>query len=88
MHCRVCDMCDVLGAQPEREQVTQLMFEELVVNGFFVVDQPVLSLYCVGKLSGCVVDIGHGKIGDALLPFTHLLLVCLAIFCFVLWFCV
>lgn len=40
-----------------------MLFEELVVNGVFMLDMPVLSLYSVGKTSGCVIDVGYGKIG-------------------------
>lgn len=51
------------GLQPEREKLTHMLFEELVANGVFLLDMPVLSLYCVGKMSGCVIDVGYGKIG-------------------------
>lgn len=47
----------------DREQMTQLMFEEFNVPGLFISDQAVLSLYALGKLTGCVVDLGHGKTG-------------------------
>ena len=49
--------------QSEREQLTQLVFEHNNVAGFFLCDQPLLSLYAVGRLSGCVVDYGHEKTG-------------------------
>ena len=55
-----------LTVQAEREQLTQLMFEHNNVAGFLLCDQAVLSLYAVGKLSGCVVDIGHTKTGPPL----------------------
>ncbi len=45
-----------------REQMAQLMFEVFNVEGFFCQDQASLSLYAMGKLAGCVVDVGHGKI--------------------------
>ena len=41
----------------------QLMFETFNVSGFYATEQAVLSLYAVGRISGCTVDIGHGKIG-------------------------
>lgn len=41
----------------------QLMFETFNVSGFYASEQAVLSLYAVGRISGCTVDIGHGKIG-------------------------
>ncbi|AQK65264.1 Actin-related protein 7 [Zea mays] len=45
-----------------REQLVQLMFEKFNVSGFYASEQAVLSLYAVGRISGCTVDIGHGKI--------------------------
>lgn len=42
----------------------QLMFEKFNVSGFYASEQAVLSLYAVGRISGCTVDIGHGKIGN------------------------
>jgi len=47
-----------------REQLVQLMFEKFNVSGFYASEQAVLSLYAVGRISGCTVDIGHGKIGN------------------------
>ena len=52
----------------DRERMTQLMFEEFNVAGLFMADQPVLSLYALGKLTGCVIDIGHGKTGTQRSP--------------------
>jgi actin-related protein 7 len=49
----------------DRELITQLMFEVFGVKGLFFQDQAVLSLYAVGKITGSVVDIGHGKIDIA-----------------------
>ncbi|XP_042375432.1 actin-related protein 7-like [Zingiber officinale] len=49
-----------------REQLVQLMFETFNVSGFYASEQVVLSLYAVGRISGCTVDIGHGKIDIAL----------------------
>ncbi|KAM7267151.1 hypothetical protein ACFE04_009317 [Oxalis oulophora] len=48
-----------------REHLVQLMFETFNVSGFYASEQPVLSLYAVGRISGCTVDIGHGKIDIA-----------------------
>lgn len=39
------------------------MFEKFNVSGFYATEQAVLSLYAAGRISGCTVDIGHGKIG-------------------------
>lgn len=49
--------------QAVREKLVQLMFEAFNVSGFYVSEQAVLSLYAAGRISGCTVDIGHGKIG-------------------------
>jgi Actin len=46
-----------------REQLVQLMFETFNVSGLYASEQAVLSLYAVGRISGCTIDIGHGKIG-------------------------
>ncbi|KAF6167138.1 hypothetical protein GIB67_029776 [Kingdonia uniflora] len=46
-----------------REHLVQMMFETFNVSGFYASEQAVLSLYAVGRISGCTVDIGHGKIG-------------------------
>ncbi|KAL5977094.1 Actin-related protein 7 [Asimina triloba] len=48
-----------------RERLVQLMFETFNVTGFYASEQAVLSLYAVGRISGCTVDIGHGKIDIA-----------------------
>ncbi|XP_078428751.1 actin-related protein 7 [Wolffia australiana] len=48
-----------------REQLVQLMFENFNVSGFYASEQVVLSLYAVGRISGCTVDVGHGKIDIA-----------------------
>ncbi|GMH23014.1 hypothetical protein Nepgr_024857 [Nepenthes gracilis] len=48
-----------------REQLVQLMFETFNISGFYASEQAVLSLYAVGRISGCTLDIGHGKIDIA-----------------------
>ncbi|KAF3682316.1 Actin-related protein 7 [Capsicum annuum] len=48
-----------------REQLVQLMFETFNISGFYASEQAVLSLYAVGRISGCTVDVGHGKIVNA-----------------------
>ncbi|GFS37261.1 actin-related protein 7 [Actinidia rufa] len=45
-----------------REQLVQLLFETFNISGFYASEQAVLSLYAVGRISGCTVDVGHGKI--------------------------
>eukprot|EP00897_Mesotaenium_endlicherianum_P000558 jgi/Mesen1/10502/ME000083S10010 len=45
-----------------REQLTQVMFEEFNVMGLYAVEQAILNLYAIGRLTGCSVDIGHGKL--------------------------
>jgi len=66
--------------QAIREQLVQLMFETFNVSGFYASEQAVLSLYAVGRISGCTVDIGHGKIGII----TCLAFVTLCVFHFVI----
>ncbi|XP_057453606.1 actin-related protein 7-like [Lotus japonicus] len=48
-----------------KEQLVQLLFETFNVSGFYASEQAVLSLYAVGRISGCTVDIGYGKIDIA-----------------------
>ncbi|KAF3792100.1 Actin-related protein 7 [Nymphaea thermarum] len=48
-----------------REKLIQMMFETFNVSGFYASEQAVLSLYAVGRISGCTVDVGHGKIDIA-----------------------
>ncbi|QDZ18294.1 actin-related protein [Chloropicon primus] len=47
----------------QRELMTQIMFEKFNTKGVYMADQARLSLGSYGKVSGCVVDIGHGKMG-------------------------
>lgn len=49
--------------QADRERLAQMLFERFNLNGLFLADQAVLSLYAVGKTTGLVVDLGHGKAG-------------------------
>ena len=51
-------------SQADREQLTQLLFEQFNLNGLFLADQPVLNLYSIGKTTGLVIDLGHGKTGE------------------------
>lgn len=55
----------ILTAKHDREHLTQLMFEVFNVNGMFVQDQAVCSLFAAGKSNGLVIDIGHGKVDIA-----------------------
>lgn len=55
----------LLTPKASREKLAQLMFETFNVSGFYSSEQAVLSLYAVGRISGCTVDIGHGKIDIA-----------------------
>lgn len=55
-----------LCQQAIREQLVQLMFETFNISGFYASEQAVLSLYAVGRISGCTVDVGHGKIGNCI----------------------
>lgn len=59
----VCE--PLLTPRSDREQLAQLLFEQFNVEGVFFQDQATCSLYSIGKLTGCVVDIGHGKVDVA-----------------------
>ena len=54
---------DAAILQADRETLTQLLFERFQVEGLFLAEQPVLALYSQGRLTGCVVDVGHDKTG-------------------------
>ena len=43
-----------------REKIAQIMFERFKVPGLYIANQPVLSLYSIGKLTGLVADSGEG----------------------------
>ncbi|KAK9908828.1 hypothetical protein WJX75_003441 [Coccomyxa subellipsoidea] len=45
----------------DRERLTMLLFEQFNIAGLFMCEQSILSLYSVGKTTGIVVDLGHGK---------------------------
>ncbi|KXS14377.1 actin-like ATPase domain-containing protein [Gonapodya prolifera JEL478] len=41
------------------QRLTQILFEDCAVPGFFLVEQPLAAVYAMGFVSGVVVDIGH-----------------------------
>lgn len=49
--------------QADREHFTQLLFEHFNIAGLYLGEQGVLSLYSAGKITGTVIDLGHGKTG-------------------------
>ncbi|KAL4858593.1 Actin-related protein 7 [Chlorella vulgaris] len=49
-------------SRADRERLCQLMFEVFNLAGYYGADQAVLSMYALGRSSGTVIDIGHGKI--------------------------
>ena len=49
--------------QADREHFTQLLFEQFNLAGLYLGEQGVLSLYSAGKITGTVIDLGHGKTG-------------------------
>lgn len=55
----------LLTTKAIREQLVQLMFETFNVTGYYATEQAVLSIYAAGRISGCAVDVGHGKIDIA-----------------------
>eukprot|EP00798_Chlamydomonas_sp_ICE-L_P004670 gene4670-14867_t len=52
----------VLTSRSDREATAQMMFETFNVEGLYVQDQATLSLYALGRITGCVLDVGHGKV--------------------------
>lgn len=55
----------------------QVIFETFNVSGFYASEQAILSLYAIGCMSECTIDIGHGKIGMHILLVTlYALLLC------------
>ena len=63
---------DAAILQADRETLTQLLFERFQVEGLFLAEQPVLALYSQGRLTGCVVDVGHDKTGHRLVKTVHI----------------
>ncbi|CAM6095009.1 unnamed protein product [Calypogeia fissa] len=55
----------LLTPKVARERMVQIMFESFNVAGLYAVEQAVLSLYAMGRITGVAVDIGHGKIDIA-----------------------
>ena len=51
------------STQADRERFTQLLFEQFNIAGLYLGEQGVLSLYSAGKITGTVIDLGHGKTG-------------------------
>ena len=51
--------------QADREHFTQLLFEQFNIAGLYLGEQGVLSLYSAGKITGTVIDLGHGKTGTS-----------------------
>ena len=49
--------------QADREHFTQLLFEQFNIAGLYLGEQGILSLYSAGKITGTVIDLGHGKTG-------------------------
>lgn len=52
------DAC--LNATDNREKMTEIFFEKFKCPAFYVVIQPVLSLYSTGKITGIVAESGDG----------------------------
>ena len=47
-------------SKQEREKMTEIMFEYFNTPAFYIGKQGVLSLYSIGKLTGTVINSGHG----------------------------
>ena len=50
-----------LNPRPDRERMTQIMFESFDVPSLSICIQAVLSLYASGRKTGCAVDIGYSN---------------------------
>ena len=48
------------------EHATQFMFETMNVPGFYVIEQPLATIYGYGVVSGLVLDIGYETTGEFL----------------------
>ena len=48
------------GPKFNREKTMEVLFETFGVKSAFLQNQAVLSLYCCGKTTGCVLESGHG----------------------------
>lgn len=55
----------LLTPKVSRERMVQTMFETFNVSGLYAMEQAVLSLYAVGRITGVAIDVGHGKIDIA-----------------------
>jgi actin-related protein 7 len=55
----------LLTPRRHRELLAQCMFEVFNLEGLYVQDSASLALCALGKLTGCVIDIGHGKVDVA-----------------------
>jgi len=49
-----------LNAVKNRTKIAQLFFDQFNVPALYFAPPPVLSLYASGRLTGCVLDSGHG----------------------------
>lgn len=49
-----------LNPYKNRNQTAEIFFENFNVPALFFAPQPVLALYASGRLTGCVLDSGHG----------------------------
>jgi actin-related protein len=63
MALRVEAMAAWVVRQVAREKMVQIMFESFNVAGLYAVEQAVLSLYAMGRITGVAIDVGHGKVG-------------------------
>lgn len=66
LRCEASEQTGVLiteaprNPKPNREKMTEIMFEQFNVQNFYVAIQAVMSLYAAGRSTGLVVDSGDG----------------------------
>jgi hypothetical protein len=47
----------------EHERITQIFFENFNVPGLYLAEEPLMTIYGCGVVTGLVIDIGHNSTG-------------------------
>lgn len=56
----------------EHERITQIFFENFNVPGLYLAEEPLMTIYGCGVVTGLVIDIGHNSTGMDYMPITTL----------------
>ena len=51
----------IKNIKENKEKIAEIMFESFNIPGLYLADSTVLSLYCSGKFTGMVIDMGDGS---------------------------